>query len=219
MKRVVASLVAVSSLVLCALFLLDGPQREPTSLSTVNGERQSVDRSTEVPTPEPPQNELASEVPPAAPSTPAFAKPGSSSSRPFPLELDLDTVIRGRLVDTVARPLVDVEVYAQIGLLGSARLKTESGEYEHFSSWASPTVSTDPKGDFEIAGLDARGFHSLFVEPPEGFMAKRVEIGRPPPGEVTDLGSIVLEPAFQLTVTVTDANGYALEGAVVTVAV
>ena len=134
---------------------------------------------------------------------------------PFPHQSMPGTAVRGKIVNSAGEAVAEARVFLQIGRRGKATLVTGPRKYERYASWRSPAIRTGEGGLFEIANLDPRGNHHLFVEPPAGLLGTIVPVGRPPTGQMKDLGDVVVYRPATVSGTVRDPGGATAPGVMV----
>ncbi|MCK5943163.1 MAG: hypothetical protein KAI24_14380, partial [Planctomycetes bacterium] len=125
---------------------------------------------------------------------------------------------RGRVVDHAKAPVPDTGVRIYRGAMDSVlRLKADLfAEPEPFEpQLIAGEVRTDDEGRFEITGVWPRGFYLMFAGIGSDAPTHQVLTKTPSPGEIVDLGDVVLNNAGVITGRVFDADGRPLAGALV----
>ncbi|MBL9079228.1 MAG: hypothetical protein JNL08_17130 [Planctomycetes bacterium] len=145
------------------------------------------------------------------------------AARPQPLLDDPDyaaamTGWKGRVVDHTEAPVADCGVRLYRGALDS--LLTEgldlfADQSSFVPQYIGGEARTDAEGRFLITGVPPRGFYVLFAGIGTDAPVHQVLSRLPSPGEVVDLGDIVLPNAGVIVGTVLDDEGEPLPGALV----
>ncbi|MGK0299602.1 MAG: hypothetical protein ACI89X_000469 [Planctomycetota bacterium] len=125
---------------------------------------------------------------------------------------------KGRVVNHLKTPVVDCGVRIYRGAMDSILSQTTdlfSDVPDFDPQYIAGEVQTDDEGRFEMTGVWPRGFYLMFAGLGTDAPTHQVITKAPSPGEIVDLGDVVLNEAGVIVGEVCDSDGNALAGALV----
>jgi hypothetical protein len=128
------------------------------------------------------------------------------------------TGFRGRVVTHLQQPVADCGVRIYRGAMDTilpAGVDLFAEEATLIPQYVAGETRTAADGTFEIGGVWPRAFYLMFAGIDTDAPMHQILTRTPSPGEVVDLGDIVLPDAGVITGTVLDDNGDPLPGALV----
>jgi len=128
------------------------------------------------------------------------------------------TGFKGRVVSHLKQPVPDAGVRIYRGAMDSVLPETVdlfADEPTLVPQYVAGETRTGPDGTFAISGVWPRAFYVMFAGIGTDAPVHQILSNTPSPGEVVDLGDVVLPDAGVITGTVLDDNGDPLPGALV----